>query len=267
MQAEQRIVDSMKALGFTASDAKAYVALIRSSPATGYEVAARSGVPRSAIYGVLKGLEARGVVALVEETPARYAPLDPERLAGIVRGRVEREVQSLTTALSELPRPAEAGSLWRVRGYDRILERAEELIDAAADGVFLSAWGREVDRLAPALRRAGERGVYTLLFSFSSTAKDVGDAYTYGLSEADLEEFWDHRIVLVVDGREVLMGGAEQTPGCTAVVTTEPDIVGIAEGQIALDLTLMGQRQGVEVSTAIVRMLGDRVGRLDTLLS
>mgnify|MGYP000393897135 CR=1 FL=1 len=37
-------VEAMKALNFTLSDARAYVALLKEHPATGYELAARSGV-------------------------------------------------------------------------------------------------------------------------------------------------------------------------------------------------------------------------------
>ena len=39
--------------------------------------------PRSAIYAVLKRLEDEGMVARVEETPARYAPLPPSDLLGV----------------------------------------------------------------------------------------------------------------------------------------------------------------------------------------
>ena len=70
----------MKSLGFTATDAKAYLALVKNSPATGYELATRSGVPRSAIYGVLKRLEALGLVNPIQDKPVRYVPLAPERL-------------------------------------------------------------------------------------------------------------------------------------------------------------------------------------------
>ncbi|CAN0598434.1 unnamed protein product, partial [Laminaria digitata] len=42
-QLEGRIVDAMKQLGFNASDARVYIALLKIHPATGYELATKSG--------------------------------------------------------------------------------------------------------------------------------------------------------------------------------------------------------------------------------
>ena len=55
-QAEDQIVAVMKRFGYTGSDARTYIALLQTNPATGYELASRGGIPRSAIYGVLKRL-------------------------------------------------------------------------------------------------------------------------------------------------------------------------------------------------------------------
>ena len=57
---EGRVVAALKPFGFTATDSRIYLALLRQHPATGYEVAASSGVPRSAIYATLKRLEGMG---------------------------------------------------------------------------------------------------------------------------------------------------------------------------------------------------------------
>ena len=69
-QVEDRIVAIMKRFGYTGSDARTYIALLQQHPATGYELAARGGVPRSAIYGVLKRLEHAGLVNMLPGKPA-----------------------------------------------------------------------------------------------------------------------------------------------------------------------------------------------------
>ena len=68
-QVEDRIVAVMKRFGYTGSDARTYIALLRQHPATGYELASRGDVPRSAIYGVLKRLEQAGLVNAIPENP------------------------------------------------------------------------------------------------------------------------------------------------------------------------------------------------------
>ena len=70
----------MQELGFTASEGKIYLSLLQKPGATGYEVAATSGVPRSAIYNVLKKLEALGLVNASPGKPTKWMPLPTDRL-------------------------------------------------------------------------------------------------------------------------------------------------------------------------------------------
>ena len=262
-----QVLGSMKELGFTSSEGRAYVALLRESPATGYELSARSKVPRSAIYGVLKQLEGQGLVAKVDESPARYAPVSPGDLLDLLRGRVNRNLDELKRGLSQVPTRGEAATVWRLRGYDRILERAAELVDGAQESIFLSAWSREVQPLARGLRAAQERAVEPILFSFCRLPEGLGRVFSYDLRSEDLEEFWTHKIVLVADRTQVLMGGANQGDDDTsAVLATDPDVVGIATNNIAMDVTLWGLRHETDVSGVMLDMLHEQVGGLDALL-
>ena len=59
---ERKVLSAMTELGFTKSESKVYTALLKKQPATGYELAASSGVPRSAIYNILKKLESGGLI-------------------------------------------------------------------------------------------------------------------------------------------------------------------------------------------------------------
>ena len=54
------VVDKLVAIGFSEYEAKAYAALLRENPVTGYQLAKISSVPRSMIYEVLGKLTTRG---------------------------------------------------------------------------------------------------------------------------------------------------------------------------------------------------------------
>src|SRR6478735_10529767 len=99
------ILDSLEALGFSTNEARAYRGLLVESPATGYEIAQRASIPRSAIYAVLKRLEDGGLVARVEESPARYAPLPPGDLMGVLRRRFEGSLRSLDESIHRMRPP------------------------------------------------------------------------------------------------------------------------------------------------------------------
>jgi predicted transcriptional regulator len=260
------ILDSLAELGFSTNEARAYKGLLQESPATGYEIAQRAGIPRSAIYAVLKRLEDDGLVARVEETPAKYAPLPPSDLLGVLRRRFDRSLDSLDGSLKRLRPPPPPVDLWNINGYEEVLERAASLIAAAERYIFCSVWHREAMRLQRSFENAYKRKVKMVSFSFCALENMPGKVYSYGLDEKDLEAFWKHKLILVVDHQRTLMGGAE-LDASAAVVTGHPAITEVALNNIALDITLLSQRKKMDSTDSMVEMLGDRLGSLDPLVA
>jgi predicted transcriptional regulator len=270
MAREDEVLESLTELGFSTNEARAYRGLLVESPATGYEIAQRANIPRSAIYAVLKRLEENGLVARVEESPARYAPLPPSDLMGVLRRRFDTNLKSLEDSLRRMRPPPPPIDLWNVSGYDEVLERAAAMVRVAEKHVFLSVWRREAERLLPVLRDAAERKVKVIAFSFTaleSLGGMPGTLYTYGLEESDLEAFWKHKLILVVDHARALMGTTEPSARSEAVVTGHASIIEIALNNIALDITLLSQRRRIDATESMVEMLGDRLGSLDPLVS
>jgi sugar-specific transcriptional regulator TrmB len=259
------ILDSLTALGFSTNEARAYRGLLVESPATGYEIAQRASIPRSAIYAVLKRLEDDGLVARVEQSPARYAPLPPGDLLGHLRRRFEGSLHSLDDSIRRMRPPPPPVDLWNVGGYDEVLERADSLIQASERFVFLSVWRREAERLRPSLEAAAKRKVKIIAFSFCALELP-GRVYSYGLDEQDLEAFWKHKLILIVDHARSLMGTTEREKS-EAVVTGHPAISEVALNNIALDITLLSQRKKLDATESMIEMLGDRLGSLDPLVA
>jgi predicted transcriptional regulator len=265
------LLESLTELGFSTNEARAYRGLLVESPATGYEIAQRANIPRSAIYAVLKRLEDNGLVARVEETPARYAPLPPSDLLGVLRRKFEGSLRSLDDSIRRMRPPPPPVDLWNVSGYDEVLERAGSLIESAERFVFLSVWRREAARLQAALEAAAKRKVKIIAFSFCALELGnwgvPGRVFSYGLEERDLEAFWKHKLILIVDHARTLMGGTEPAERSEAVVTGHPAITEVALNNIALDITLLSQRKRLDATESMVEMLGDRLGSLDPLVS
>jgi len=68
------IISHLTELGFGEYEARAYTALVRRNPLTGYELAKVSGVPRPNIYAVIERLQHKGAVG----------PEKTKRLGGFV---------------------------------------------------------------------------------------------------------------------------------------------------------------------------------------
>lgn len=264
--AEPDVVPALVALGFSLNESRAYAALLQESPATGYEVGVRAQIPRSAVYGVLRRLVKAGAARSIAGTPERFAPAPAEDLLVLLRKRFDASTEQLEQAIRRIDTSPAAPDAFSVRGYERILEEAERLIRGAQQRLVVSGWPREIGHLAGELRRAAKRKVYIVLFSHAELPAMPGEIFSYGLDEKNLEDFWKHRLVVVADDLRSLIGATEATDGDAAVVSETSAIAEIATSQIALDITLLSQRQGRDVEGVMARMLGQRVGRLDTLL-
>jgi sugar-specific transcriptional regulator TrmB len=248
---EDRVVAAMNELGFTVTDAKAYVALLKNHPATGYELAARSGVPRSAVYNVLKRLEGLGLVVAVQDKPAKYRPLPPQHLLELVESRLNRTVQDLRESLEGMSTPTTETATLTVQSYGSMLEQAQLLISASKSSLHASIWGREAERLSPTLRRAASAGIDVVLFSFNPLPPDTGKHYSYGIAEHQLEKYWSHKIIMIADTTRALIGGAEETEENRIVVTEEMALVEMALSNLVLDITLFGQRHNIDTAEVV----------------
>ena len=91
-------IDKLVRIGFSEYEAKTYVALLRESPVTGYQIAKLSGVPRSMVYEVLGKLVARGAaMTLRKEGSTQYAPVP----AGEFLDQWHRERENLVASLKD----------------------------------------------------------------------------------------------------------------------------------------------------------------------
>lgn len=248
---EQDLTQAMKRLGFTANESRAYLALLRKHPATGYEMATASGVPRSAIYNVLRSLERQGLVNVVQEKPARYIPVPPERLFNLLESRFARNLAEVRARIETLAQTQEEVPTWTVQGYDQLLDECRRIIGGAQHVVMASLWQREAIALQDALLTALKGGAEIVLFSFNPLPEGLGTQLSYGIPESELEQYWSHRLILIVDGKQVLMGGAEDSEENRVVVSREEPLIEVARSNLVLDITLYGERTATDTASAV----------------
>ncbi|MEQ9496308.1 MAG: helix-turn-helix domain-containing protein [Deltaproteobacteria bacterium] len=251
---EVQVVAALKELGLTATEGKAYVALLKNHPATGYELAARSQVPRSAIYGVLKKLEAVGLINAIQQKPAKFVPLPPKRLLELMESRFRQNLDTLEGALSQFSVEGPDTVTWTFVGYGPMLEQARALIERTDRTLYVSAWRREILALEAPLKAAVANGIDVVVFSFNRLPQGIGRTFAYDIPEDELEAYWPHRIILVGDRRHLLVGGAEATEDNRSVVTEETPLIEVAVSNLVLDLTLYGQRTGTDLGPVIERL-------------
>lgn len=262
----EELIARLGEAGLTRNEALAYLSLLEDGDAagmTGYEVAARSGVPRSAVYAILRRLEQAGAAFPVGQEPARYLPVPPDRFVEHVRRERATSLDQLAEALRRLPPRAAPEPIWVLGRYEEVMERADQMIRGARSAVYLSLWARELDRLLPALRALNGHKLHRVLHSPDRITALPGDFHAWiddvtGDSE---KARWSHKLLLVVDHREALIGGAEPEADNQAVWTSNPSLVDVATNHIILDITLLSQRTGRPCGDAVIPMLRPHLPR------
>jgi sugar-specific transcriptional regulator TrmB len=232
-------IDKLVKLGFSEYEAKAYIALLRENPATGYQLAKLSGVPRSMIYEVLGKLVARGAaMTLYKEGGTKYAPVPANEFLGQLHREHEGLVDSLREDLSTLDSASDLEYVWNIEGHENIMSKAKEMVDQAQGQIYLSLLPATFPTLKPALEEAALRGVQVVIYSTEHLELRGGRVIATPVPEetqARVEGLW---LVLVVDGEEVLIGELLTENQARASWTGSPLFVFVAEHHLRTDLYL-----------------------------
>jgi sugar-specific transcriptional regulator TrmB len=207
-------LDLLKSVGMSGYEAKAYTTLLGAGTAlNGYEVAKRSGVPRSTVYETLAKLVVRGA-AFEVKSPANgvsYVALPSDALIGRLERDMTETIGGLATALPAIAAASTARVVEHLQGHDQVVGRAQEVIEGAVDVLFVSLWPAEFDRLASALDAATSRGVDAWTITFGDVDHPVGKSFVHHFSEPEvvLDRLGCRIFTVVADRAAVLMGGIE----------------------------------------------------------
>lgn len=254
----------LQKLGFTAYEAKAWLALASAGALTGYEVAKRAGIPRANVYPVLQKLLGSGSARCVD-TPdgSRYvATPAAEWLESMQRD--QREL--FAAARTSLPRgPVEKGHVpvYALQTVAQVLAAARTLIAGARDALLIAVQPLEAALLASDVRAADERGVRITTLCLEACETGCGGCrgtIHRCASGAARSSRW---LVAVADEAAALVADFEGVEGVHAVQTSQPLLVHLAAAYIRQSAAMavlgddLGERFNGLVSLEARRLLDD----------
>jgi len=243
------LTDKLVELGFSEYEAKAYVALLRESPVTGYQLAKLSGVPRSMIYEVLGKLTARGAaMTLRTGASTRYAPVPAAEFLDQLHREHEQIIDSLKDDLSAFASAPDLEYVWNIEGHDNIMAKAMEMIEQAGTRAYLTLSPPAFDALKPLLEDAIQRGVRVVIYSPTSLDLPGGRVVVAPMSEEALTQVGGLGLILVIDGQEVLIAEWLTETQARGSWTSSPLLVFVTEHHLRTDLYL----------PQLLALLGDR---------
>ncbi|MCQ5375675.1 MAG: hypothetical protein NO474_03655 [Methanomassiliicoccales archaeon] len=159
------ILISLRRVGLSDYESKAYIALVAQGHGTAEEVARIGGIPRTSSYKTLESLRSKGFIRMNESRPALFYPVSPAELKKTITeaiGKAFDILENLHGVLSEKGMPQ---LVYTIMGKDKILAKIGEMLDGATARFFLSTPSMAPIRTlhSQRFREAVNRGVEVII--------------------------------------------------------------------------------------------------------
>jgi HTH-type transcriptional regulator, sugar sensing transcriptional regulator len=214
-------------LGFSEYEAKAYVALLKGYPVTGYELSKNSGVPRSMIYQTLQRLIDKGATMTIFGQPVKYMPAKPDDVFNRLRSNYITVIEDVQQELSQLSTPTDLSYFWNIKGYSAIISKIKYIISETQDILYLSACSEEIVHFETELTHLYKRGCKIEILVRGEVHLPIQNIYPY--IERSIDEKNSGRwLTILSDSREVLIGEGLQDNDCIALWTKNTSLITVS---------------------------------------
>jgi Cd2+/Zn2+-exporting ATPase len=228
------LTDKLTAIGFTEYEARVYLALLRVSPATGYQLSKEAGVPRSMVYEALGRLHVRGAVLRTDENRATlYRPLPPDLLLDKYEEEHTLLLDSLRDGLESLYTRREEDRFWSITGRSSVVAYANQMIQTAKDEILLVLTDPDLEDLRAAIEAACGRGVRASALLLGQGDLACGQVSHHSPQESELQDLTSI-LVVVADNQESLIASGELESSGT--ITRNRNLVLISRQFIWMEL-------------------------------
>jgi sugar-specific transcriptional regulator TrmB len=228
----------LEEMGLSQNEAKCFLALLKKSPMTGYEVAKTAGVTRTMVYDVLKRLERKKCLKVIEGNPKKYVAVNYKDFVRSARDAYSEKIDALEKQLDSLTNASDRENfVFNLSGKAEMIMAFKKAIDCSNDEIYLSTWSQEAGLISEQLKAAFQRGVKLYIFSFCKLPFDFGIQYTYDLEDAH-RKFPNRRITGVFDRRVLIMGEGNENIEEIGISTENPMLMEMAIDQMLMDLIL-----------------------------
>ena len=131
-------IQVLKGMGLTMYEAQAYVTLTSLISSTASEISEKSGIPRSKIYDVLKGLINKNFIDVEDGRPLTYNVKSPVEVLSKQKDRIDSEIDDAITRLTNVYENGMSqvqAPIWRIYGVENIISQETEIIKRAKTSV------------------------------------------------------------------------------------------------------------------------------------
>lgn len=240
------VVRALERVGLSTYEARAYAALLRSGPATGYQLSRNSGVPRSRIYETLEKLADRGMVITRQDRPQLHAAVPCDEVLARKGKEMTEALACVRDCCAAVDRTGGEEGVWNISGRANVLAKAQAMLDAAREEVSVVAAAGNLSELEPALRKAAGRGCRVRIVVCGTFSSDVGEVYRHSFAPGRCDD-----VALVVDSSQALVGLTEPAESAPAAWSRAPGFVHIAEEYVLHEVFIARALSRLDATTVV----------------
>ena len=190
--------------GLSELELSAYLALFKNNPVNGSKLSKVSGIPRTRIYDILRGMKQKGMV--MELANGHFVPLPPEEFVARLRNRYEAELEELEEMLQGAMEEEAYDYFWTIRGYTDVMAKSKEMIMTATTDIYACLFPEEARVLDECLKNAEKRGVQIKYVSMGTPQTEFEFQIIHPNSNEIMSVQQGRVFDLVKDKDEILVG-------------------------------------------------------------
>ena len=199
------LIEKLKELGFTSYEAKVYVALLKKSPSTGYEVAQLANIPQSRAYDTLKTLEEKNVVAASNTKPVSYIPVKPKQILNSYKKKMDTTLAYLDKHLPSVKEDYNEPIITIV-GKQNIQNKIIEIIRNAKREIYIEIWAHEYKIFEKELQDAYNRNVEIRIVGYDNFQSRFGLVFEHAFAKDIEMSLGGRMIIIAADDNEGIIG-------------------------------------------------------------
>lgn len=209
MNSSTKCIESIVNLGFTELEARIYLCLLQSSPATGYKVAKEIGTTHASIYKALESLEHKGAV-LVDHAQTRLCRAVPyEELFDMLEQSFQTRRQEAMEKLNGLRLSEDDGRIYQLKNVDQVYAKCRAMIRSAKEVLTIDIFPDPLAKIGKSIREALVRGVKVLMQVYQPFHLEGAEVMLHPRGEHVLQRWPVHWIGLTSDGKTSLYATIE----------------------------------------------------------
>lgn len=235
-----KIIESLKEIGFNTYEAKVYIALLKHYPATGYEVSKLANVPQSRTYDTLKALQEKQIVTSTANKPISYSPIKPTELTKRFKRKMTSNIDFLEKHLPDVKQDY-LEPILSIKGDTQTIEKITEIIKNAKKEIYLEIWSQDFKKIEQELLNAYNRNTEIRIVGYDRLQSRFGMIFEHPFAKK-LEAYFKGRpIILAVDDNEAFYGKMPTNPSEAAggIWTKNADIVFLIKELMIHDMLVL----------------------------